>query len=604
MTIVQFGSQAWRIQMVILGLLAPALFILVRKAKPASEPRRWTWSRAINMFLTLITFAAILGAVVAIVLQVDSTTACIDALDYLRYPRNGPPPGYESIPPIYAFLTCGIPAWIWSSVVLGALLLVIRWTLGGLLRAATGEPHPLLAWAAAALIILSAFYRMELDFQPNIRASENTVWFIYTVVLGMFLLWSFARYIHSVYQKLGLHWAPSATGARWLFLCLVLLAIPARFVFEPTTTLEGQFLTLAYYLDDLLVLAWVAGMLLLLYEDGKSDLKLETATRRYGTLALSVLLFSTSARWLYIPITFLLGWLAIQWLFTSGHQWGHIEEQFKKMSHVRSNLIKHGSLVRILDQAYLQYRKDRFDKLAKGELKPRKFKTDLSTWERDQKAVSRMPNTRLDRELSRHPLAFGPKATAWGNGLHGAKWASLLALPWFTIYVVNFMRGTSYSVAYPLLDFAIDLLTIFGRWASTGFVLGYFFPYLRGYSGLEKGLWLSLAVTVPTLPLYFIANNSAAAWQAALFWALQVLIECILLGLIAFDYNTVHQERRGFQLLLELHGMRSLSLWTATLIAAIGTSAVTLFSSQAMTFIGLTLKTFLPDVPAELSPSP
>lgn len=38
--------------------------------------------------------------------------------------------------------------------------------------------------------------------------------------------------------------------------------------------------------------------------------------------------------------------------------------------------------------------------------------------------------------------------------------------------------------------------------------------------------------------------------------------------------------------------------------SAIGTSAVTLFSSQAMTFIGLTLKTFLPDVPAEFSATP
>jgi hypothetical protein len=403
---------------------------------------------------------------------------------------------------------------------------------------------------------------------------------------------------------MGLGLKPPRSTIRWLFLATVILAVPARFIFDATPASEWEFLSIVFHLDDLLIFVWIAGILYLLYEDGKSDLKLEPSTRIYGPLALSALIFNPLARWLYIPITFLLGWLAIRWLLDSGPEWGSIETQFKRMSRVRSRLIAHGSLVRILDQSYLQYRKDRIEKLGKGELKPRKFKTEMSTWEREHKVVSRIPVAKLDQELSKHPLAFGPKTTAWKNGLHGAKWAALLALPWYVIFVVDFMQGTSFSSSYPLMDFLKDLLIIFSRWASIGFVLGYFFPYLRGDSGLEKGLWLSLAVIVTSLPLYILFNDSTPEWTAALFWALQVLTECILLGLIAFDYTTVREERRGFQLLMELHGMRSLSLWTATLIAAIGTSAVTLLSSQALSFFSLAVKIFFPDFAAETSTNP
>jgi len=541
------------------------------------------------------------------VMESSTQTAgqCLDALDHLFFSQGTLLQSTESMPPIYAFFTCGIPVWTWSVLILGVSILLLRWILGALLRAGTGKKHPLLAWAGTAFLTLSLFYEAFTGSLPLTTASEGPVWVIYTVLLGTFLLWNFARYVFSFYQRMGVPWKPNRTTIRWLFLITVMLAIPARIVFEPTPASEWEFLNLVFYLDDLLIFVWLGAVLYLLYEDGKSDLKLEMSTRLYGSLALSTLLFKAMARWLYIPITFLLGWAAIQWLLASGRKWDEdIEKQFKQLSSVRSRLIAHGSLVRVLDQTYLQYRKDRIEKLAKGELKPRKFKTDLSTWERDKKIVSRGPKAKLDQELSKHPLAFGHKPTAWDNAVHGAKWAALLALPWFIIYIVDFMQGTSFSISYPLLDFLIDILTIFGRWASIGFFLGYFFPYLRGDSGLEKGLWLALVVIAPSLPLYFIQNNSADAWRAALFWATQVLIECILLGLFAFDYSTVQEERRGFQLLLELHGIRSLGLWTATLIAAIGTSAVTLLSSQAVTLIGLTLKTFLPDVPAEFTPNP
>jgi hypothetical protein len=592
----------WRLQIILLGLFIPSLWLMRRREDSGSAGRQWNWSAIISVFLVLIVLGSMVAAVIR--LPADIVYPCTDALELIFVPQEAPPQADRSMPPIFALLTCGIPVGVWAVIGVGLFVLVLRWALGALLRAATGENHPLLAWAGTALLGLGILYRESKSLSPTASAYEGAVWLIYAVSLGTFLLWSFARFVFSFYRRMGMEWTPRPSAKLWLFLATVILAVPAGFIFGNRPAEEWEFLSIAFYVDDLLVFVWVGGVLCLLYKDGESDLMLEASTHIYGPLALGALMFNPLARWLYIPITFLLGWVALRWLLATGHVWGSIENQFKQMSRVRSRLIAHGSLVRILDHTYSQYRKDRIDKLAKGELNPRKFKSALDTWELDHRTTSHNPVPKLDQELSKHPLAFGPKSTAWENGLHGAQWAALLALPWYIIYIVAFLRGTSFSSSYPLLDFLIDLLIIFSRWASIGFVLGYFFPYLRGDSGLEKGLWLSLVVIVTSLPLYFLFNDNAIEWRSTLIWALQVLTQCILLGLIAFDYATVRDERRGFQLLLELHGMRSLGLWTATLIAAIGTSAVTLLSTQAVSFFSLIVKALFPDFAADFSSTP
>ena len=40
-----------------------------------------------------------------------------------------------------------------------------------------------------------------------------------------------------------------------------------------------------------------------------------------------------------------------------------------------------------------------------------------------------------------------------------------------------------------------------------------------------------------------LLRSSATAWQASLFWILQVFIHCMLLGLVAFDF-TIQPDRR------------------------------------------------------------
>ena len=560
-----------RVEVIVLGVFAPALFWINRKSIPVPFPSKWSGSDFIIPAAVLIGSAGILAGVLPFSSLLQSESPCNN---------------------------CGILIWEGTSLLLLMILLSIGGGLWLMLQALTGKARGFLVVLGTLLLAIIAILPLFMD------AIVRLFWWVYVLTLCGVLLWTFAYFIYAIYRKLGLHWKPSDFAKVGLGLGILVFALPLRGITRSDFNQNFEFLAFVATLDGLIVPIWAVGMLFLLHADGKADLKLEPATRFFGSLALCTFLFSTLARWFYIPITFLLGWAAIRWLLAVGDDWGRIDQQFKKISKARAELIQHGSLLRTLDHAYLQNRKEKIDKLSKGELSPAKFERDLSSWEKERKAISAQQSAKLSQKLATHPLALGPKGTAWENGLHGMLWASLFATPWFILYLVNFMRGHSYAIDFPILDLFIDLLTIYGRWAGIGFLLGYFFPYLRGNSGLEKSLWLALAVVLPTFPIYFILYEDAAAWQAALFWALQVLIECILLGLLAFDYSTVQGDRTGFQLLLEIHGLRSLSLWTATLIAAIGTSAVTLLSSQAANLIGLTLQALLPETFRGMSPPP
>jgi hypothetical protein len=54
------------------------------------------------------------------------------------------------------------------------------------------------------------------------------------------------------------------------------------------------------------------------------------------------------------------------------------------------------------------------------------------------------------------------------------------------------------------LGFVVDSISILAFWAGIGFFMGYFFPYLRGDNGPQKGIRLALAIILPPLPMHIL----------------------------------------------------------------------------------------------------
>jgi peptidoglycan/LPS O-acetylase OafA/YrhL len=117
---------------------------------------------------------------------------------------------------------------------------------------------------------------------------------------------------------------------------------------------------------------------------------------------------------------------------------------------------------------------------------------------------------------------------------------------------------------------------------------------------MSKGLGLFVCSVVASLPLMTVFNTTPEAWQANLFWVLQVFIQCALLGLVAFDYTTMRRNGYDWQMLLEIHGLTGVGVQVSSILTAAGMAVVTLMTTQASTLVTLALKFVLPQVPADL----
>ena len=110
---------------------------------------------------------------------------------------------------------------------------------------------------------------------------------------------------------------------------------------------------------------------------------------------------------------------------------------------------------------------------------------------------------------------------------------------------------------------------------------------------MQKGFGLFLATFLPLLPLQVLRNSSPADWQATLFLGAQIFIQCMLLGLLAFDYVTLRQGRYDWQILFEVHGLTFIGLSVSSILAAVGAAATALLTSQATTLLNAVVNILL-----------
>jgi hypothetical protein len=204
----------------------------------------------------------------------------------------------------------------------------------------------------------------------------------------------------------------------------------------------------------------------------------------------------------------------------------------------------------------------------------------------------------------REVLAWAPLPTAWANGVHGARYAALLAAPWIAIGMAGLL-GSGSGWLYPHWIFAYNVALTVGKWLAFGFVLGYFFPYLPGRTGLAKGLAVAAAATAPFLVTAGATWSSASDWRVPVVWTAQVLVHCAALGLVAFDYATLRRgSDRDWRVLFDVYGLPAMSLFVSSVAVAVGTAVTTLVSSQVAGLLGAALKYAIPPLVAGQPPAP
>jgi hypothetical protein len=535
-----------------------------------------------------IAYSAILGIGVPILIK-----AVVKPPDK-KTPMRGPWLAWKVLLLVAAvFLTAGAGAVLRNSarpgigvvlLVLGNSLVLFACLLAVIFQKAPGAaPSALAPVCALATVFLQALDSFFHDL-PGIKA----FWLILGCVLGAFLVRSLAGVFSIAAQTFVQRprWADRRDVRLAAVFALLLIALPL-----PSLSLKDlDFVNshsvgyLAFFLLPWVLPIWLTGSLVLLFKEGRDRLELSHAAHALGLLALSTALFSPRIYWFYLPVTFLLGWLTLDRILVQEQPPGSISGLREILLQKRSLLFE-GILDRnAADQAVRSHRRKKLEDLLAGKL-------EFEDYERECDDRAAMAESVRQRALA-------PHATAWENGLHGALFGAVFGLPWIAFGLASLLRYPMIHSPHPLLDLGSDVVLLILRWVVAGFLLGYFYPYLRGRSGLMKGFYLFLALTLPTIPFGILQHTTAGQWQPTLFLYRETFIHCMLLGLFAFDFAVLRLAGfKDWRLLFELHGLPALGISLSSLAVAIGAAITTLLSSQLSSLVGAALRVALPAAP-------
>ncbi|MET7413785.1 DUF6185 family protein [Streptomyces rubiginosohelvolus] len=193
-----------------------------------------------------------------------------------------------------------------------------------------------------------------------------------------------------------------------------------------------------------------------------------------------------------------------------------------------------------------------------------------------------LPNTWIKLPPSVGPvdlaLAWGPRATWWGNGCRGAWFAALLGIPASGVLLwAGQIRGLLWADKFmQRLGFADVLLGVINLqlfWALAGFTLGALWRLLPGRRGPARALGLSLVYAVPLL-VHWIGTRLFE--QPFGTWGLDVSLTLMVLTLtgVAMDIDTFRQREGHYWptnagLLLSVYQWRTASVQAAFLVGQI-----------------------------------
>jgi hypothetical protein len=503
----------------------------------------------------------------------------------------------------------GSPAWLALLAMIALLTILVGLSFVRLYRSmSSARPPSAIALFAAAVTLLVGLLLAYLEVTPySYSSSPGTFvpigWLFLSICLGAYLLFGFFNLSVAAVQAASSHWRPPAWLSKWIVILILGLVLPTTLLISGTERIAHgtTLISLGFRLNTLIVFFWLSGVAWILCQAGRSSLEVDEFTRWIGILAVSAVFYSTRSTWLYIPVTFLIGWFALTRLVRPASYWNMLSSIYENVFVKRSELLDQILDLNDAKSGYRALRKKEKEKLASDEVTIERYRAKLKV-RREQLTILEQQARIEEWPIKDVALKFGPYDTARKNSLHGARMSFLFALPWVVLFLINYLRQpVSPWDPYPLWLFLSDLLYVLSKWTVIGFFLGYFYPYLLGNSGLRKGLFLFLALVLPSLPLMVVSNSTTSQWQASLFWILQVFVQCMLLGLMAFDYWTLREGKlRSWQMVFEIHGLTGVGVSISSILVAAGVAVTTLLTTQATNLVSLALNYVIPQVPAGL----
>jgi hypothetical protein len=180
-------------------------------------------------------------------------------------------------------------------------------------------------------------------------------------------------------------------------------------------------------------------------------------------------------------------------------------------------------------------------------------------------------------------LAFGTfiSPQAWKRAQWGAGYAVIAG----TLWVLLGLAGASVPLSregYPELALASSVAPLVLRWVGYGLLFGYFFPLLRGRTGLSKSISFLGAAAAPSI--IGTLASPGRQWHSAALLGVQLLIFAVTMGLLA-DVAVLHKNGFTASRLVDLHSLWTVSAWASSVAVAIGAGIATIILAGLQPFV-------------------
>ena len=442
------------------------------------------------------------------------------------------------------------------------------------------------------LIAADFFYMFALNSgNKYLRFANGVLSYIIFIGSAIAIVWAFAVLCYRAITNRSLHhdWKHwNATRRVLLVLALLAVALSTRYWVWPMQ--YWSLWWLAWELKDLffLVLVWFLASFLHKVSAEHAWLELPPLARDAGVLLALFLFYSSTTRWNYIPVSFIVGFLLLRFWLLPRQQFDR--SMFSDIKSSRKKLIARVIAFNDAERALKTLKKELLAKLGKGDVTPEQYGDKLRALGEVVEARRRALIVR-NRFSKEHVLALGTGNSAWENGRRTAYYSLLFSLPWVVLYFRDLVRAQVPSDTYLALDLLTNIVYFFLAWISYGFIFGYFYPHIRGKNGIQKALAMFLTVVVPELIWTALARPvDAENWVSFGFWTLQIFVQMMLLGMVAADLSTMRSHGYKWSHLLDFYRLSSLSAWVSSVILAIAAAASALITSGATEILALAFK--------------
>ncbi|WP_406123729.1 hypothetical protein OHQ89_16210 [Streptomyces canus] len=188
--------------------------------------------------------------------------------------------------------------------------------------------------------------------------------------------------------------------------------------------------------------------------------------------------------------------------------------------------------------------------------------------------------------ISSQEVAFGSldSRRPWKRAKWGALVGAVIGVPWTVLGLAGANPLSDGTESYPVAAWIAAIAPLTMGWIGYGLLFGFFFPLLRGQTGLGKSAWLFGCALFPTVLSTALGDPSASAWKSTGLLAIQLFAFSMTIGVLADRQVLI---KHGFRpgRLVEVHNMWSVTAWASSVAIAVGTGVATLIIAGLQPFV-------------------